>query len=65
MKNIVSHCTTIAFILLLIGCTENETIEKLTRVDFFKVTADGDYADEIIIADLNPVDEIKPSIRSD
>lgn len=47
------------------GCTENETIEKLTRVDFFKATADGDYADEIIIADLNPVDEIKPSIRSD
>lgn len=57
MKKIVSRCT-IVFVLLLMGCTENETIEKLTRVDVFKVTADGDYADEIIIADLNTVDQL-------
>ena len=57
MKKIVSRCT-IVFVLLLMGCTENEPIENLTRVDVFKVTADGDYADEIIIADLNTVDEL-------
>lgn len=57
MKKIVSRCT-IVFVLLLMGCTENETIEKLTRVDVFKVTADGNYADEITIADLNTVDEL-------
>jgi len=57
VKKIVSRCT-IVFVLLLMGCTENEPIENLTRVDVFKVTADGDYADEIIIADLNTVDEL-------
>lgn len=45
-------------VVLLVGCTKNETIEKLTRVDVFKVTVDGNYADEIIIADLNKIDEL-------
>lgn len=42
----------------LVGCTENETIEKLTRVDVFKVTVDGNYVVEIIIADLNEIDRL-------
>lgn len=45
-------------IVLLVSCTDNETIEKLTRVDVFHVTADGNYADEIIIADPNSVAEL-------
>ena len=45
-------------IVLLVGCTEKETIEKLTRVDVFKVTEDGNYADEIIIADLDTVEQL-------
>ncbi|QUG43344.1 hypothetical protein KD050_09020 [Psychrobacillus sp. INOP01] len=45
-------------VVLLVGCTENETIEKLTRVDVFHVTVDGNYADEIIIADPSSVDEL-------
>lgn len=57
MKKTISSCMFV-FILLLIGCTENETIEKLTRVDVFKVTVDGHYADEIIIANLNKIDEL-------
>ncbi|MFJ7827349.1 hypothetical protein [Psychrobacillus sp. NPDC096623] len=50
-------------IVLLVGCTENETIEKLTRVDVFKVTVDGNYADEIIIADLNTVEKLSQAFE--
>lgn len=57
MKKIVSSFTMV-FIILLMGCTENDTIEMLTRVDVFKVTVDDNYADEVIIADLNTVDKL-------
>ncbi|SDN45712.1 hypothetical protein SAMN05518871_105185 [Psychrobacillus sp. OK028] len=51
-------------IVLLVGCSEeNETIEKLTRVDVFKVTEDGNYADEIIIADLNKVEQLSQAFE--
>lgn len=45
-------------VVSLVGCTEDETIEKLTRVDVFKVTVDGNYADEIIIANSNKIDNL-------
>ncbi|MEK3979838.1 hypothetical protein MKY37_12290 [Psychrobacillus sp. FSL K6-2836] len=57
MKKVICLLMMLA-ILMLVGCTKNETVEKLTRVDVFHVTVDGNYADEIIIADVNKIDEL-------
>ena len=57
MKKVINLFMMLA-IVLLAGCTENETIEKLTRVDVFNITVDGNYTDEVIIADLNTIDEL-------
>lgn len=62
MKKVVCLFMMLA-IVLLVGCTEKETIEKLTRVDVFKVTVDGNYADEIIIADLNKVEQLSQAFE--
>lgn len=50
-------------VVLLVSCSKNETIEKLTRVDVFKVTEDDNYADEIIIADVDTVDQLSQAFK--
>ncbi|MFF2753769.1 hypothetical protein ACFVR1_08435 [Psychrobacillus sp. NPDC058041] len=46
----------IIFILFLTGCSEQENKNNLTRVDVYKVTADGKYDGELIISDKSTVD---------